>query len=148
MLQNTSVFQIAGMHQFANNKPIFKIAIKNFTKSGVENYYMKRTTVLHHLLYMIISFWHVREFAHRFSEQIARFLLKNERMSDSLKKTSDSLICSFLVTDLSNSLTIAHFLWVTWANRSWPLIFGERPERFAHITHQKRGNERIANFFI
>ena len=30
------------------------------------------------------------EFAHWFSEQIARFLRKNERMSDLLKKTSDS----------------------------------------------------------
>ena len=32
------------------------------------------------------------DFAHRFSEQIARFLHKNERMSDLLKKTSNSLI--------------------------------------------------------
>ena len=44
------------------------------------------------------------------SEQIARFLPKNEQMSDSLKKMSDSLIRSFLVSDLSNLLTIAHFL--------------------------------------
>ena len=50
------------------------------------------------------------EFAHRFSERIARFLPKNERMSDLLKKMSDSLIRSFLVSDLSDSLTIAHFL--------------------------------------
>ena len=50
------------------------------------------------------------EFAHLFSQRIARFLPKNERMSDSLKKTSDSLIRSFLVIKLSNSLTIAHFL--------------------------------------
>ena len=50
------------------------------------------------------------QIAHRFSERIARFLPKNERMSDSLKKTSDSLIRSFLVCDLSDSLTIAHFL--------------------------------------
>ena len=50
------------------------------------------------------------KFAHRFSKRIARFLPKNERMSDSLKKMSDSLICSFLVSDLSDSLTIAHFL--------------------------------------
>ena len=42
------------------------------------------------------------EFSHRCSEQIARFLRKNERMSNSLKITSDSL------------------------------IFGERPERIAH----------------
>ena len=50
------------------------------------------------------------EFAHRFSEQIAPFLSKNEQMSDLLKKMSDSLIRSFLVSDLSYSLTLAHFL--------------------------------------
>ena len=50
------------------------------------------------------------EFAHRFSEQIASFLPKNERMSDSLKKTSDTLLRSFLVSDLSDLLTIAYFL--------------------------------------
>ena len=50
------------------------------------------------------------EFIHRFSEKIARFLFKNEQMSDSIKKLSDSLIRSFLVRDLSDSLTIAHFL--------------------------------------
>ena len=56
--------------------------------------------------------------------------------------------------------SLAHFWWVTWAKR-WLsfifgeqhidsltlLIFGERPEQFAHITHLKRGNERTANFF-
>ena len=56
----------------------------------------------------------------------------NERFA---QKMSDSLICSFLVSDLSDSLTIAHFLWVTWPNRSWLLIFGEQPEQFAHIAH-------------
>ena len=61
------------------------------------------------------------EFAHRFSTRIARFLPKNEKMSDLLKKMNDSLICSFLVSDLSDLLT--------------SLIFGERPERFAHITY-------------
>ena len=50
------------------------------------------------------------EFAHWFSQQIACFLPKNEQMSDSLKKTSHLLICSFLVSDLSDSLTIPHFL--------------------------------------
>ena len=49
------------------------------------------------------------EFPHRFSEQIARFLQKNEQTSESLKKTSDLLICSFLVSDFSNSLMVAHF---------------------------------------
>ena len=28
--------------------------------------------------------------------------------------------------------SLAHFLWATWANRSWSLICLERPERFAH----------------
>ena len=46
------------------------------------------------------------------------FLRKNERMSDSLKKTSDLLICSFLVSDLSESLMVTHFWWATWAIRS------------------------------
>ena len=49
------------------------------------------------------------EFAHRFSERIARFLRKNERMSDSLKKTSNLLISSFLVSDLSEPLMVANF---------------------------------------
>ena len=39
---------------------------------------------------------------------------------------------SFLVSDLSNLLK--------------SLIFGKQPERFTHIAHQKRGNERIAHF--
>ena len=38
-----------------------------------------------------------------FSERITLFLSKNERMSN-------SLIRSYLVSDLSDSLTIAHFL--------------------------------------
>ena len=50
------------------------------------------------------------EFAHLISERIARFLSKNEQMSNSLIKMSDSLIRSFLVSDLSDLLTIAHFL--------------------------------------
>ena len=96
------------------------------------------------------------EFAHRFSERIARFLRKNERMSDSLKKTSNSLISSFLVSDLSKSLMVAHIWWATWANCSFlvsdlsdsltSLIFGEQPKRFAHIAYQNWGNERIAHF--
>ena len=48
--------------------------------------------------------------AHLISEGITRFLSKNERMSNLLKKMSDSLIPSFLVSDLSDSLTIAYFL--------------------------------------
>ena len=71
---------------------------------------------------------------------------------------SDSLICSFLVSNLSYSLTIAHFLWVTWADCSFlvsnqsnlltSLIFGERPERFTDIAHQKRGNSDLLIYSI
>ena len=75
------------------------------------------------------------EFAHWISKRIALFLPKNERMSDLLKAMSDSLIRSFLMSDLSDSLMIAHFLWANWANHSWLLIFGEQPERYANITH-------------
>ena len=60
------------------------------------------------------------EFAHRISERITRFLPKNERMRDSLKKMSDSLIfgeqperfahdCAFPLSDLSESLIATHF---------------------------------------
>ena len=57
-----------------------------------------------HMNYCIIGSqgW---EFAYRFSERIASFLRKYEEMSDSLKITSHSLIRSFLVSDLSDSLT-------------------------------------------
>ena len=58
------------------------------------------------------------EFANPFSERIARFLPKNEQMSDLLKKRA---ICSF-----------AHFWWETWAIRSRSLISSKRPERIAH----------------
>ena len=72
------------------------------------------------------------EFAHLFSERITGCLPKSERMNDLLKKVSNLLICPFLVSDLSDLLTIAHFWWATWANRSRSLSFGERPEWFAH----------------
>ena len=55
-------------------------------------------------------------------------------MSNSLNKTSDLLIHSFLVRDLSDLLT--------------SIIFGEGPERFAHVAHLKRGNEQIPRFFL
>ena len=63
------------------------------------------------------------EFAHQFSKRIARFLPKNERMSDSLKneRFAHLLIfgeqperfahgCSFPLSDLSDSLMVTHFL--------------------------------------
>ena len=55
------------------------------------------------------------EFAHWFSELIAFFFAKkwvnNEQISDLLKNDR-----SFLVSDLSESLTVAHLIWAIWAN--------------------------------
>ena len=45
------------------------------------------------------------------------------------------VLCSFLVSDLCDLLTVAHFWWATWAIR----------ERFAHMAVLKRGNERMAH---
>ena len=39
---------------------------------------------------------------------------------------------SFIMNDLSELLTVAHFSWATWAIRSWSLICLQPPERFAH----------------
>ena len=106
------------------------------------------------------------EFAHRFSERITHFLRKNERMSDLLRK--NELLAhlfifgeqpewfahgpSFLVSDLTEALIfgdqherfahIAHFWWAL-SDLLTLLIFGEP---WAHIGHQKWGNERIAHF--
>ena len=63
------------------------------------------------------------------------FRPKMSDLSNLQKKMSDSLIGSFLVSALSDLLTITHFLWAIWANCSWSLIFGKRPEQFAHIAH-------------
>ena len=52
------------------------------------------------------------------SESLVFFVFCFERMSDSLKEMSDSLIHSFLVNEMSDSLT--------------PLISSERPEQIAH----------------
>ena len=100
------------------------------------------------------------EFAHLFSERIARFLPNSERMSDSLSHSflvsdlSDSLnsserpslrslilgeqlerianSCSYLVSNLSETLTVAQFWWATWAIRSHGLSDCEQIAQFAH----------------
>ena len=45
---------------------------------------------------------------------------------------SKSLISSFIMSDLSESLTVAHLSLATCAIRSQSLICLEQPERFAH----------------
>ena len=77
------------------------------------------------------------EFAHRFSERIACFLRKNElneRFAQKNHQFAQSFIFverpeqfvlnpSFLVSNLSDSLMVAHFWWATWANRLCSLNF-------------------------
>ena len=70
------------------------------------------------------------EFAHRFSKRIAHFLQK--KCAKKRFAQTNERFAQFLVSDLSDSLKL--------------LIFDERPERFAHISYEKRGNERIAQF--
>ena len=41
-----------------------------------------------------------------------------KKIIEKLANCSFSLISSFLVSNMSDSLTIAHFLWAMWANRS------------------------------
>ena len=59
--------------------------------------------------------------------------------------------CSFNMSDLSESLTVAHFSWVTWAIGSQLLLCPERSERIAHSCSfdfsnlSKWANKRWAN---
>ena len=76
------------------------------------------------------------------------------------KKTSNLLICSFLVSNLRDLLMVTHFWWATWANHSWSLIFAKWAtwairshcsflvSNLSGITHYKRGNEQIARVFF
>ena len=90
------------------------------------------------------------EFDHLISERSARILPKNERMSDWLKKMSDSLIRSFPLSDVSKSLillksnerfeAIAHglsFLVSDLSDLLTSLIWFEQNERFAHNAQRK-----------
>ena len=52
----------------------------------------------------------------------------NERFA---QKSSDLLIRSFLVSNLSDSLTVAHLSWAIWANRSQLLIWSEGSEQMS-----------------
>ena len=54
-----------------------------------------------------------------FLSELLIFCNRKRKMSDSLKKTSNSLIRSFVLSDLSQSLTFAHLSWATWAIRSF-----------------------------
>ena len=58
------------------------------------------------------------EFTHLISKRIARFCPKISEWANKSKKWAIHLL--------------AHFLWASWAIRSWSLICLGQPERFAH----------------
>ena len=65
--------------------------------------------------------------------------------------------CSFVLSDMNNSLTVAHLSWASWANPSQSLIWFERNERWAkeqipspelqYIDVSRKHNFRISNFY-
>ena len=65
---------------------------------------------------------------------VNRLFFVSKRVNEQFahKKPSDLLICSFMMSDLSESLTVALLSWVTWAICSWSLFCHERLEQFAH----------------
>ena len=82
---------------------------------------------------------------------LSELLVFCKQKCESLKKTSDSLICSFIMSNLRKLLMVALLTWVTWAIRSQSLICPERSEQIAH-SHSfdlseliERANERWAN---
>ena len=98
------------------------------------------------LLPGIQNFWITNQgwdFTHQILELIACFLPKKWANKRFAQEVSDSLIPSFLVSNLSNLLTIPHSVWVTWTNRSQLLICPERPEPITSL----RRLERIFCFF-
>ena len=59
---------------------------------------------------------------------------KKEENEQFAQKVRDLLNHSFLVSELSYFLTIAHSFWATWANPSQSLIC---PQQFAHFAQKE-----------
>ena len=74
------------------------------------------------------------------------YLWAKERMRDLLKKTSALLIRSFIISDLSESLTVALFSWATRVICSQSLICPEKSERIAHSRSFDLSDEQISKF--
>ena len=66
------------------------------------------------------------------NEWIARFCEQKSEWAIYSEKTSYLLIRLFIMSNLGESLTVAHLSWATWAIRSWSFFLHERPERLAH----------------
>ena len=102
---------IFSLHCHFKTKKIANLTYFVRVFSLIKNYKNKRISINSCESFNVkLCFLQGWEFAYLISEWITRFLSKNEQMSYSLKKMSDSLIRSLLVSYLSDSLTIAHFL--------------------------------------
>ena len=107
-------------------KYFFLVAKKGIFVSTERPYKKNQSTVFHPGLGILsLVFWANRS-----------FLRKNEQMSD-------SLIRSFLVSDLSNSLTVAHLYWAIWEICSQSLIWFEQNEQMSKWANEQWANEWI-----
>ena len=136
------------------------------SSNRLSNHYLSQRECTHHNPELLYMRCHQECHPNRAKNSLTVFLSESLAFCEKMSKWA---ICSKKWAIRS----LAHFWWVTWANRSWllifcegpeqiahgcsflvnnfsnlftSLIFGERPERFAHIAHWKRGNEWIAHF--
>ena len=72
------------------------------------------------------------EFPHRFFEWFSRFCERKSEWAICSRKRANCSHRSFVMSDLSKSLTVALFKKATGAKRSRSLFCSEGPERFAH----------------
>ena len=93
--------------------------------------------------YPLVSGLGIRSSVFQVNRSIFAQKWANERFAQKNERFTHSLIFGERNEQFAH---ITHFLWATWANHSWSLIFGEGPQRFTHIAHQKRGNERFVHF--
>ena len=74
-----------------------------------------------------------RRFFRIFLEPIDHFYEQKRKWVICTKKQSYSLICSFVLIDLSELVKFIHLSWATWVMCSQSLICPEQPEQIAHI---------------
>ena len=77
-------------------------------------------------------FFYNKKCTQKYCMILVQFFWANGSFFLAKEQMSNSLICSFIISDLSKSLMVTHLSWATWAIRSWSLFWHEQPERFAH----------------
>ena len=95
---------------------------------------------------LVTYFWASRSFV----KLKSKWAICSKKRANRSKKRA---ICSFIMIDLSQLLTVAHLSWVTWAIRSQLLICSEQSERIAHSrsfdviewANERMSDEQIPN---